>query len=91
MTQDSGLPASTQIDPAAVAATIHDVWAEVLEAETIEPQTHFFDAGGHSVAAMRVMIRLRREWDVALPTRLIFDQPVLADFTSATSAILTAG
>jgi acyl carrier protein len=66
-----------------VAVTVHAVWIEVLEADGIAPATHFFDFGGHSIAAMRVMSRLRREWGVALPTRLIFDHPVLSDFTAA--------
>ncbi len=65
-----------------VEATVVRIWAEVLKARVDRPETHFFDFGGHSIAAMRVITRLRREWDVVFPTRLIFDHPVLGDFTA---------
>jgi acyl carrier protein len=66
-----------------VAGVIHAAWAEVLAADAVEPGTHFFDFGGHSVTAMRMMTKVRRELNVSLPTRLIFDHPVLGEFTEA--------
>ncbi|MFI1567901.1 phosphopantetheine-binding protein [Streptomyces sp. NPDC020490] len=62
--------------------TVLRVWTEVLKAEPDGPATHFFDFGGHSLAAMRAVTRLRRDLSVPVPTRLIFDHPVLSDFTA---------
>lgn len=58
------------------------IWTEVLKAAPDGPDTHFFDFGGHSLTAMRMISRVRRELSVTVPTRLIFDHPVLADFTA---------
>ena len=84
MPENAGPPAIARPDTAQVPTLIRAAWAEILTADDIEPDTHFFDFGGHSVTAMRMMMRLRRELDTALPTRLIFDHPVLSDFTEAT-------
>jgi acyl carrier protein len=71
-----------------VESTVRRIWTEVLKATPDGPETHFFDFGGHSLSAMRVMSRLRREWDVKFPTRLIFDHPVLSDFTAMVRGIV---
>lgn len=84
MPENASATATTRPDPEGVPATIRSAWADVLAADTVEPDTHFFDFGGHSVTAMRMMIRLRRELNTRLSTRLIFDHPVLRDFTDAT-------
>ncbi len=84
MSDNANVTSATSQDVDRVPGIIRSAWADVLSAEAIEPDTHFFDFGGHSVTAMRMMVRLRRDLDTPLPTRLIFDNPVLSDFTQAT-------
>jgi len=79
----SDATAAAQPPAERVAGVIRDAWAEVLTADMVESRTHFFDFGGHSVTAMRVMTRVRQELNVSLPTRLIFDHPVLSEFIEA--------
>jgi amino acid adenylation domain-containing protein len=59
------------------------IWADVLGVLAIGALDDFFDRGGHSLAATRVIGRVRREFGVRLPVRTLFDHPVLADFAAA--------
>ncbi|MFD5920091.1 condensation domain-containing protein [Kitasatospora sp. NPDC058201] len=46
---------------AALAATLHRIWAEVLELDAVGPQDNFFDVGGDSLRAVALSGRLRAE------------------------------
>lgn len=50
----------------------------------------FFALGGHSLAATRVTGRLMAALDLAVPVRLLFEHPVLADFAAGLEALLLA-
>ncbi len=56
--------------------TIAQIWAEVLRRDpnTIGVQDNFFDLGGHSLLATQVISRLRQQFSVEIPMRVIFDQ-----------------
>ncbi|HEU0054298.1 MAG TPA: amino acid adenylation domain-containing protein, partial [Longimicrobium sp.] len=71
-----GYEAPTSGAEVAVAA----IWAELLGAERVGRRDHFFERGGHSLLAARVVSRVRQALGVeALPGDL-FDRPMLADF-----------
>lgn len=55
------------------------MWALVVNAsaERIGRQTHFFDIGGHSLSAMRVLARIKDEFGVELGVSVLFDSPRL--------------
>lgn len=55
---------------------IGDIWSAVLDT-TARASTNFFEAGGTSLTAMRVVARIRRATGVHVPVRLLFDAPVL--------------
>jgi acyl-coenzyme A synthetase/AMP-(fatty) acid ligase len=57
-------------------------WAEVLGVDGIGVHDDFFALGGHSLAATRVMSRLRAALGWAVPARTLFDRPVLADLAA---------
>ncbi|MEV0127917.1 non-ribosomal peptide synthetase, partial [Dactylosporangium sp. NPDC050688] len=59
---------------------VADVWAQILATDRIDAGDSFFGLGGHSLAATRVAGRLRDTLGCAVPVRLLFDHPVLADF-----------
>ncbi|MFF3290941.1 amino acid adenylation domain-containing protein [Streptomyces sp. NPDC003023] len=48
------------------------IWEEILESKDIVVSDDFFDIGGNSFAAMRVMAALRRDLNVKLPLSALF-------------------
>ena len=63
--------------------TIADVWAEVLQLEQVGIQDNFFDLGGHSLQATRVIARLREPLQYDVPLRLFFENPTIAELALA--------
>jgi acyl carrier protein len=58
------------------------VFADVLELDAVESNTNFFEAGGHSIMAARVVSRVSDALGVEIPLRSIFDAPTVADFAA---------
>jgi amino acid adenylation domain-containing protein len=65
--------------------TLAAIWAHVVEmpGERIGRQTHFFDIGGHSLSAMRVLARIKDLFHVELGLSEIFDEPRLESIAAA--------
>ncbi|HKH45555.1 MAG TPA: amino acid adenylation domain-containing protein, partial [Thermoanaerobaculia bacterium] len=59
------------------------VWSDVLGVPRVGARDNFFDLGGHSLMAARVVSRLRTALAIELPVRAIFENPVLADLAAA--------
>ncbi|MEV0187093.1 amino acid adenylation domain-containing protein [Kitasatospora purpeofusca] len=67
-----------------------EVWEAVLGVAEAGAHDDFFALGGHSLAATRVVGRLREALDLVVPVRLLFEHPVLADFAAGLEALLLA-
>ncbi|NOU50973.1 AMP-binding protein [Pseudoalteromonas sp. JBTF-M23] len=48
------------------------IWQSVLQQQNICVTADFFDIGGHSLAAIKVVAKIRKEMHVDLPTDLLF-------------------
>ena len=59
------------------------LWRELLGCGPIGRHDDFFDLGGHSLMAMRLLTRARRELGRAISLQLLFDQPTLAGLAAA--------
>ena len=56
------------------------LFCKVLDRETLDMTDHFFECGGHSLRAMRVVAQIRNLFHVDIPIADLFDHPVLSDF-----------
>ncbi|WP_275558063.1 thioester reductase domain-containing protein [Streptomyces sp. 5-6(2022)] len=54
------------------------VWREVLGQRDIDPHEDFFEIGGHSLRAVRVLLRLRERLGVDLPVQAFFEAPTVS-------------
>lgn len=55
------------------------IWAEVLGVERIGIYQNFFELGGYSLLAIRVISRMRETFQLELPLRFLFDAPTIAE------------
>lgn len=62
----------------AAEAALARIWAEVLELERVGRTDDFFDLGGNSMRATRIVSQLRQRFDVELSLRAIFEGRTVA-------------
>jgi acyl carrier protein len=55
------------------------IWAEVLDLHKVGVHDNFFDLGGHSLAATRVISRVVKTFPSELPIKALFDSPTVAE------------
>ncbi|MGH3979770.1 MAG: non-ribosomal peptide synthetase [Pseudonocardiaceae bacterium] len=86
----NGLPApapvsssGTQAPRTLVETLLADVFAEVLGVEAVGSDDSFFDLGGNSLQAMRLLARLRDTLAVEADVTLIFQSPTVATLAEA--------
>ncbi|ARG58814.1 hypothetical protein B1T43_26810 [Mycobacterium kansasii] len=65
----------------AVEETLAGIYAEVLGLPRVGIDESFFDLGGNSLLAMRVVAGVRRSLKVDLPVRSLFDAPSVASLS----------
>ncbi|MFK4066859.1 thioester reductase domain-containing protein [Streptomyces sp. NPDC029674] len=79
---------------AALTATEREVaavWREVLGLREVDPDEDFFEAGGHSLRAVRVLLRLRERLGVDLPVQVFFEAPTVTALAAVFDRARAAG
>ncbi|MCW5978615.1 MAG: amino acid adenylation domain-containing protein [Bryobacteraceae bacterium] len=64
------------------------IWSEVLHIDGVGLNDSFFHVGGNSLRAVQIVSRIRREWNVALPLRRLFETPTVAELARAVDEAL---
>lgn len=69
---------------------VAEIWSEVLGVESVGRKGHFFELGGQSLLAMRMIVRIRRKFGIRIPVRAIFDAPNVESFSALLDKMLQA-
>src|SRR4029077_1213881 len=70
-------PFTAPITPA--EQVLSKIWGEVLGLDQVGIHDSFFDLGGHSLAAARVIARVVESFQLNLPLKALFDAPTVAE------------
>ncbi len=65
------------------AQSIRQAWEDVLEVSPVGPDDNYFDLGGDSLRAMRLVADIKRRTGRDVAAALLFESPTLATFTAA--------
>ncbi len=60
-----------------------EIWREVLNREVADIRANFFEIGGHSLLAMQVIARIRTNFQIELPLRVLFERPTIEGLAEA--------
>ena len=60
-----------------VESKLAAIWQDVLSLDRVGVNDNFFDLGGHSLAASRVISRVIQAFQVELPIKALFDAPTV--------------
>jgi L-aminoadipate-semialdehyde dehydrogenase len=60
--------------------TVRDIWLNVIPhgPRDLEITDNFFDVGGHSILATRVVFEIRKRFVIDLPLGILFRQPTIS-------------
>jgi amino acid adenylation domain-containing protein len=87
-TAEDGALSGTAVPPRTpTEAAVMQVFCEVMERSDFGVLQSFFDLGGHSLMAARLMSRLRSVARVDLPLRMLFERPTVAGLAEAIDAL----
>jgi amino acid adenylation domain-containing protein len=66
-----------------IERAIARIWQDVLHASKVRVDDNFFDLGGQSLLAVRVISRLREELQIDIPLRLFFENPTIRSLAAS--------
>jgi amino acid adenylation domain-containing protein len=66
-----------------VERELANIWRELLGVEEVGIHDDFFELGGHSLLLTQLASWIRRDFQVEVPLRVLFDTPTITDMTKA--------
>lgn len=73
-----------------IRTRVIQIWSQVL-AHQVEEDVDFFEEGGHSIAIVQLVDRVRAEFDAEISVRDVFDNSRLVDFVVLVEARVGEG
>jgi len=67
---------------------ISSIWAPLLDKNVISIHDDFFELGGHSLMAVRVVLQLRKLFQVNIPVNIIFRFPTISLLAAYLEAVM---
>ncbi|MET0647235.1 MAG: non-ribosomal peptide synthetase [Pyrinomonadaceae bacterium] len=78
-------------EPANYRSRVLAMWEELLSVETIEPEANFFELGGDSMTAIRLLRRLREEVHPGIKLGDLYAYPSFAGLSERLGQLLEGG
>ena len=66
----------------AIEKELSKIWAEVLSLEQVGVHDSFFDLGGHSLTATRVVSQVIKQFQTEVPLQFLFQSPTIAEMAA---------
>jgi amino acid adenylation domain-containing protein len=90
---ESSAPASRDRTPARTETehAIADIWREALDVDELGVHDSFFDLGGHSMLAIKIVSKARERFAIDLPVTSLFHAPTIARLAQTIDALLLSG
>ncbi|MFD4633063.1 acyl carrier protein [Streptomyces sp. NPDC058284] len=70
--------------------TVIAFWERATGEEGLTPEDNFFDLGGESLVAAKILALIEREYGLEAELHLIFDNPTIEEFVDAVDEELSA-
>jgi amino acid adenylation domain-containing protein len=71
-----------------VEGKLSNILAKLLKLERVGLHDNFFELGGHSLLAIRLIARVREEFNIELPLREFFESPTVSKVASLVERLL---
>lgn len=68
---------------------VREIWKEVLSLNEIGVTENFFEIGGHSLTATKIISRIRYSFEIEIPLKVIFDKPTIRGLSDEIIRIIT--
>ncbi|WP_426558532.1 amino acid adenylation domain-containing protein [Dapis sp. BLCC M172] len=65
-----------------------EIWQEVLGIEKVGIYDNFFDLGGHSLTAVKLVSQICRNFNISLSVKTLFLQPIIAELSNIITELL---
>jgi amino acid adenylation domain-containing protein/thioester reductase-like protein len=65
-----------------------EIWCQVLGLEKVSVEENFFNLGGHSLATIQIISRIRETLEIDLPLQYLFTEPTIAGLTKIINQLL---
>jgi len=69
-----------------VEQMLAQLWAKVLKVKCVGVKDNFFDLGGHSILAVRIIVEIEKLYKRRLPLAALLEAPTVAELASLLSA-----
>lgn len=77
--QASAEPAETDAPIGPFEHTLHQIWCTTLKRDTLNVASNFFEHGGHSLLAVRLIAQIKKEFDIELPLASLLSHGTIRD------------
>nr|QEO74126.1 condensation domain-containing protein [uncultured bacterium] len=79
---EDGREAGRAVEKSPVEELLAGIWSDLLGVSDVAPGDSFFELGGQSLLATRMISRVRTVLGVDLPMRAVFEEPTLSGFAA---------